>query len=82
MFFLDLSSSFDFIFPKKRNTTNYAMINTTLGTLNALTVSLWSKTTEKILVPFSYAVPSQMNAILLILDETGFLRFIVNGDQL
>ncbi|XP_031567892.1 neuronal pentraxin-2-like [Actinia tenebrosa] len=78
----NMSSSFDLIFPTTRNTTNYAIIDTTIGTLSAFTVSLWLKTTEKILAPFSYAVPSQMNAILLIIDETGFLRFLVNNNQL
>jgi hypothetical protein len=58
------------------------MIDAPFSTMSAFTVSLWLKTTEKILVPISYAVGSQMNSILLYLDEAGLLRFLVAGKQL
>ncbi|XP_048575652.1 sushi, von Willebrand factor type A, EGF and pentraxin domain-containing protein 1 isoform X2 [Nematostella vectensis] len=74
----NMSSSFDLLFPTERNLSNYVMIDAIAQPLAALTVCLWIKTTELVLVPISYAAGSYMNAILIFLDESGWLRFVVN----
>ncbi|KXJ26646.1 sushi, von Willebrand factor type A, EGF and pentraxin domain-containing protein 1 [Exaiptasia diaphana] len=78
----DMSSSFDLVFPTTRNVTNYVMADTLTQTLSEFTVSLWLKTKEKVLVPISYAVGSQMNSILIYIDQTGWLRFVVAEQQI
>ncbi|KAK3717316.1 hypothetical protein QZH41_011554 [Actinostola sp. cb2023] len=78
----NMASSFDLIFPPIRNISNYVMMDAITVALNQFTVSLWLKTTEKTLVPISYAVGRQMNSILIFMDETGMLRFLVADKQI
>lgn len=77
-----MSASFDLVFPASRNVTNYVMVNLPAQTLSEFTVSLWLKTNEKLLVPFSYAEGSQMNSVLIYIDQTGWLRFVVAEQQM
>lgn len=77
-----MDSSFDIVFPPIRNISNYVMIDAITETMSQLTVSLWLKTTEKSLVPISYAAGSEMNSILINIDETGLLRFLVADQQM
>jgi len=77
-----MDSSFDLIFPPQRNTSNYVMVDAITVSLSQLTVSLWLKSTERNLVPISYAESSEMNSILIFIDDTGLLRFVVGGQQM